>query len=152
MLVGGFTFAHLVRKGAAVKEFIRVGKVEVTRAKLEKVIAEEPELREVAQAKLEQKMGRNMIEWAEGQETAPLVGAVGQVLSTMEEGLATGHAFLLGESYTLADVVATAFCGREPPRYHWVAFFRELSNTTVAGRGGVHQGRRALRAARAGVL
>ena len=115
MLVGGFTFAHLVRKGAAVKEFIRVGKVEVTRAKLEKVIAEEPELREVAQAKLEQKMGRNMIEWAEGQETAPLVAAVGQVLSTMEEGLATGHAFLLGESYTLADVVATAFCGREPP-------------------------------------
>ena len=53
-------------------------------------------------------MGRNMIEWAEGQETAPLVAAVGQVLSTMEEGLATGHAFLLGESYTLADVVATA--------------------------------------------
>ena len=74
MLIGAFTFAHLVRREPAVVEFIRRGKVEVTRAKLRKALSESTELMELPgfAPRYEKRMGSDMVETMQAQDPEQL--------------------------------------------------------------------------------
>ena len=112
-LIAAFTFGHLVHTNSAVKEFIRKGKTDVSRAKLEQVVrGSDPVLADLARVKLQQKQAFDMVAWAESQDVDALCKLMGAQLDGMEASLATGQPFLVGDSYTLADTVATAFCAR----------------------------------------
>ena len=129
-LIGAFTFGHLVQDAPsppgndpALTDFIRRGKIDRTREQLRKSIAEAPDVAELAQKKLAQKSAFDMVAWAGRQDCAALCDKMGEVLAQMEKSLADqsladqsladqSPGCLLGESYTLADVVATIFCSR----------------------------------------
>lgn len=110
-LIAAFTFGNLVRKSPEVKAFIAKGKNETSIAKLKKLM-EESDLKEVAEAKLAQKTRFNMVAWAESQDVAMLDMKMSELLTQMENSLADERLFLMGDEYTLADVVGTAFCAR----------------------------------------
>jgi glutathione S-transferase len=109
--IAAFTFAHWVRKSEQVRAFIARGKNEKSIMKLKK-LAEDPEFTELAQGKLAKKMSWDMVKWAEMQDVDALDARMGIMLRQMETDLADGRSFLLGEQYTLADVVSTAYCAR----------------------------------------
>jgi len=110
-LIAAFTFGNLVRKSPDVKAFIAKGKNETSIAKLKKLM-EEPDLKELAAAKLAQKTRFDMVAWAESQDVAMLDLKMSELLTQMENSLADERPFLMGDEYTLADVVGTAFCAR----------------------------------------
>jgi len=112
-LIAAFTFGHLVRTNSAVKDFIRKGKTDVSRSKLEQVVrGSDPGLANLAQVKLQRIQAFDMVAWAESQDVNALCKKMGALLDAMEATLATGQPFLVGDSYSLADIVATAFCAR----------------------------------------
>jgi tetrachloro-p-hydroquinone reductive dehalogenase len=109
--IAAFTFAHWVRKSPQVKAFIARGKNEKSIAKLKK-LGEDPEFKQLAQQKLTKKLRWDMVRWAESQDVDALDVRMGVMLRQMETDLADDRSFLLGEQYTLADVVGTAYCAR----------------------------------------
>jgi glutathione S-transferase len=116
-LIGGFTFSHLVKTSPQIKDFIAMGKNITSNQKLEKML-EVPDVVEYAQNKLDRRKSFNLIGWAETQDCDVLCDQMKQIIDIMENYLSidridnTENRYLLGDQYTLADIVATAFCAR----------------------------------------
>lgn len=110
-LIAAFTFGNLVRRSDVVKAFVAKGKNSTSIHKLNE-LAQFAEFKELAERKLAQKTSGNTVKWAESQDVVMLDEKMGEMLQKMEVDLADGRAFITGGIYTLADVVATAYCAR----------------------------------------
>ncbi|MEO1172174.1 MAG: glutathione S-transferase family protein, partial [Myxococcota bacterium] len=109
--IGLFTFSHFVQRSPEMRDFVARAKGDVTKQKLQ-ALAETDEFRELAQAKLKAVEGRDLVSTAEAQDLDALDASMKTLLEHMDEELKDGRTFLFGDSYTLADVVATAYCAR----------------------------------------
>lgn len=109
--IARFTFGNWIRKSDKIKEFIGRGKNEKSAEKLEKTIAERPELAGLLTPKLESKKRFDFVEFMLRADLAEMDASMQEVLDTMEAALEK-TAYVAGDTYTLADVVATAFLAR----------------------------------------
>ena len=75
------------------------------------LIRENPELKQVGEAKLRTKTRFNFVEFMMRANLKALDASMQQVLDVAETNLGKG-AFMCGDTYTLADIVATAFLAR----------------------------------------
>ena len=106
--IAPFTFGHLLRKSQKIKEFIDRGKNQKSAEKLEKTIAEHPELTDLLMPKLQSKKRFDFVEFMLRANLAEMDASMQEVLDTMEAALEK-TAYVAGDTYTLAGVVATAF-------------------------------------------
>lgn len=109
--IGAFTFGNLASRSEEMRKFIARGKREVSIQKLKK-LATDPEFKAVAEAKLEKMQSFDLLKLAESANLGELDNVMMKLLVRMEEDLSEGGQFLVGEEYTLADVVGTAYCAR----------------------------------------
>ena len=109
--IARFTFGNWIRKSDKIKEFIGRGKNEKSAEKLEKAIAEHPELTPLLARKLESKKRFNFVEFMMMADLTEMDASMMEVLDAIEAALEQ-TAFVAGNTYTLADVVATAFLAR----------------------------------------
>jgi len=109
--IGAFTFGNLASRSEEMRKFIARGKREVSIQKLKK-LATDPEFKAVAEAKLEKMQSFDLLKLAESANLGELDNVMMELLVRMEENLSEGGRFLVGEEYTLADVVGTAYCAR----------------------------------------
>ena len=109
--IGAFTFGNLASKGETMRKFIARGKREVSLQKLNK-LAQDPEFKTLAEAKLEKMQSFDLLKMAESQDLNELDNIMSVLVNQMEDDLSDGRQFLMGDSYTLADVVGTAYCAR----------------------------------------
>lgn len=109
--IGAFTFGNLASRSEEMRKFIARGKREVSIQKLKK-LATDPEFKAVAEAKLEKMQSFDLLKLAESANLSELDNVMKELLVRMEENLSEGGQFLVGEEYTLADVVGTAYCAR----------------------------------------
>ncbi len=111
LFVGVFSFGHLQSRSDELRDFILMGKTDVTLKKL-RALAENPEFAEVAAGKLAQVEQRDFSRLADPGLLGSADERVRGMLSQLDERLAHGRAFACGPGYTLADVVATALLAR----------------------------------------
>ncbi|MEM9190427.1 MAG: glutathione S-transferase family protein [Myxococcota bacterium] len=109
--IGAFTFGNLATRGEGMRQFIKRGKGDVAQAKLE-TLAQDPEFKEVAEAKLAKLKRIDFLAWAESQDLGSLDDTMSELIVQMEDALRDGRPFLMGDRYSLADVVGTAYCAR----------------------------------------
>lgn len=109
--IARFTFGHWIHSSDAIRNFIDRGKVEKSIEKLRKLIADYPELRDVGEAKLATKQKFNFVEFMSKVDLGEMDRSMGEVLAAVEAKLEK-TAFVCGDTYTLADVTATAFLAR----------------------------------------
>lgn len=109
--IAQFTFGNWVNKSEDIKKFIQLGKATTSIEKLEKLIAEHPDLKEVAQKKLEGKKRFDFIGFMSSVNLQAMDVSMKGVLDTMEAALEKS-AYMCGDTYTLADITATAFLAR----------------------------------------
>ena len=109
--IGAFTFGNLASRSDAMRQFIARGKRDVSLQKLQK-LAEDPEFKSIAEAKLQKIQGADLVKTMESLDLEALDNTMGILLEQMEAALSDGRLFLMGEAYTLADVVGTAYCAR----------------------------------------
>ena len=109
--IARFTFGNWIRKSDKIKEFIGRGKNEKSAEKLEKAIVEHPELRPLLARKLESKKRFNFVKFMMMADLTEMDASMKEVLDAMEAALEQ-TAYVAGDTYTLADVVATAFLAR----------------------------------------
>jgi len=109
--IARFTFGNWIRKSDKIKEFIGRGKNEKSAEKLEKAIAEHPEWAEQLAKKLESKKKFDFCAFMLSANLEEMDASMKEVLDAMEAALEK-TAYVAGDSYTLADVVATAFLAR----------------------------------------
>lgn len=105
--IGAFTFGNLASRSEEMRKFIARGKREVSIQKLKK-LATDPEFKAVAEAKLEKMQSFDLLKLAESPNLGELDNVMMELLVRMEKNLSEGGRFLVGEEYTLADVVGTA--------------------------------------------
>merc|ERR1712032_1289227 len=110
-MIAQFTFGNCVRISKPVRDFIDRGKTEKSIEKLKQLIKENPELKAVGEAKLMGKTRFNFVEFMMRANLKALDASMQEVLDVAETNLGKG-AFMCGDTYTLADVVATAFLAR----------------------------------------
>lgn len=106
-----FTFGNFLRKSDEVREFIARGKTEKTIQALQKLIAENPDLRAIGERKLASKQQHSFVDMMLSADLPALDAGMQEVLDVMEACLGKSS-FLIGDTYTLADVTATAFLAR----------------------------------------
>ncbi|MEM7016348.1 MAG: glutathione S-transferase family protein [Pseudomonadota bacterium] len=109
--IGIFTFGNLQSQGETMKQFINIGKTEVTLRKL-RALVDDPELGETISAKLEQVEQRDFAQLADPGLIAKTDQQITALLARLEQKLSDGRTFVAGSAYTLADVVATALLAR----------------------------------------
>ncbi|SMF83386.1 glutathione S-transferase family protein [Pseudobacteriovorax antillogorgiicola] len=110
-LIGAFTFGNLATRGPTMQQFIKRGKREITIAKL-KALMQHEYLRQHAEQKLAKLDQFDLLSWAMSQDLNVLDSKMSELLDQMDQQLADGRPLLMGETYSLADVVATAYCAR----------------------------------------
>ena len=109
--IGAFTFANLASRSEEMRKFIARSKREVSLQKLKK-LAQDPEFKDLAAAKIQKIQRFDLLTMAESQDLKELDNVMRVLLDRMETDLSDGRPFLMGDSYTLADVVGTAYCAR----------------------------------------
>ena len=109
--IARFTFGHWIRRSDKIKAFIGRGKNEKSAEKLEKLIAEHPEWEHLVAKKLGMKKKFNFVNFMLSADLEQMDASLKEVLDAMEAALEK-TAYVAGDSYTLADVVATAFLAR----------------------------------------
>ena len=110
-VIAGFTFGNWIRKSDTIQEFIGRGKNEKSVEKLTRLIAEHPEFAALATKKLEMKKRMDFVAFFSSVDLAEMDASMKEVLDAMEAALEK-TAYVAGDTYTLADVVATAFLAR----------------------------------------
>jgi glutathione S-transferase len=109
--IARFTFGHFLRRSEETKNFIARGKTEKSIEKLKQLIEEAPDLRKIAEAKLASKTKFDFVKFMLSADLQQMDAGMQEVLDTMEECLAK-DTYMCGDSYTLADITATAFLAR----------------------------------------
>ena len=109
--IARFTFGHWVNASEDIKKFIARGKNEKSIEKLEKLVEGHPDLREVAEKKLQGKRQFDFVKVMSSVNLEDMDANMKEVLDAMEHALKTS-AYVCGDAYTLADVAATAFLAR----------------------------------------
>jgi len=109
--IGAFTFGNLAARGDKMRQFIARGKGEVSLQKLHK-LAQDSEFKDLALAKLEKLKTQDFVKKLETLDLLSLDKIMNELLDRMEEDLDDGRSFLIGQDYSLADVVGTAYCAR----------------------------------------
>jgi len=111
--VAAFTYGHMLKKNPGMKATLKSGKESMAIEKLKKLV-QEPDLKEVVEAKLAQKTSGHwgIAARAESIDLVAVDAKMKELLDDMEASLGDGRPFLMGHTYTLADVVGMAFCGR----------------------------------------
>ena len=109
--IARFTFGHFLRRSEETKQFIARGKNEKSIQKLQQLIEEAPDLKEAAEAKLATKTKFDFVQFMMSADLQQMDAGMQEVLDTMEECLAHGT-YMCSDSYTLADITATAFLAR----------------------------------------
>ena len=110
LFVGVFTFGHLQGRSEALRDFIVMGKTEVTQQKV-RALAEDPEFADVAGGKLAEVEQRDFTRLADPTFLARADEGIRAMLSTLETSLSKSE-YVCGDSYSLADIVATALLAR----------------------------------------
>ena len=110
-MIARFTFGHWVRKSEPIRNFIARGKTEKSIEKLKQLIRENPDLKELGQAKLMSKTRFNFVEFMMQTNLVAIDASMQEILDVVETSLGKGT-FVCGDTYTLADVTATAFLAR----------------------------------------
>ena len=111
LFIGIFTFGNLQAKGEMMKRFINIGKTEVTLRKL-RALVDDPQLGEFARVKLQQVEKRDFSRLTDPGLLAKVNDKIMVLLENVDQKLIDGRRFIMGSSYTLADVVATALLAR----------------------------------------
>jgi glutathione S-transferase len=97
-----------------VARFVEHGKNNISLVKLAK-LAEDPDeaVKKAGQAKLRHRQRFNFFQFMSAQDVSQLDVKMQELLTKMEADLTSdGRDFLAGETYTLADIVGTAYCAR----------------------------------------
>ena len=110
LFIGVFTFGHLQMRSAALKDFILMGKTELTLRKL-RILAEDPEFSELASSKLGEVEQRDFSRLADPAFLGRADEGIRAMIASLEKTL-TDHEYACGDGYSLADVVATALLAR----------------------------------------
>ena len=110
LFVGVFTFGHLQQRSDELRDFIVMGKTDVTQRKL-RALVEDPEFAEVGSRKLAEVEHRDFKRLAEPTFLARADEGIQSMLGYLDSALEEGE-FACGDSYSLADVVATALLAR----------------------------------------
>ena len=109
--IARFTFGNWIHKSEDIKNFIGRGKNEKSIEKLKKLISEHPELKEIAGKKLASKQKFDFVGFMSTVNLVAMDASMKEVLDAMEASLEQS-AYVCGDSYTLADIAATAFLAR----------------------------------------
>ena len=111
MLIGIYTFGHLLQRSDGLKRFILHAKTDVTLTKLRTLVGD-PELGDVARKKLAQMEHRDFSQLSDPGLLDKANTEVAGLVQMLEDRLLEGRSWVCGEAYTLADIVATALLAR----------------------------------------
>ena len=110
-MIARFTFGNWLRVSEPVRKFIARGKNETSIEKLKQLVRENPDLEELGRAKLMAKTRFNFVGAMMRTNLAAVDASMQEILDVVEASLGKG-AFVCGDTYTLADITATAFLAR----------------------------------------